>query len=351
MNGPILIVGQGLAGTVLGWELLLHQEEVYFVDDARPHPSSFLAAGLWNPLSFKRITVHELVQEYIQCLEHLYPKIQDELEEQFYFPKTLARIFPSEDYRTMWEEKELQSHLAPYMVLPEGPLPSAWSNPVGYGVVAHAGWLNLQRMIEGSRAKWAKENRMDTETFDPEKLVMKDHGLEYKQRPFGLIIFCTGRFNPGWKPLDPIKIIPNKGHVITLHIPGLDENTAVHYGNFLVPIGQDRYKLGSTYQWDDTSTHVDTPLVEEMLDKLKQHIQLPFEVEKVEVGHRPTVMDRNGIVGLVPGFPKAAVMNGLGTKGVLTAPYLASLLRKHLTQNQDLPKAVNINRFFKRLAD
>jgi hypothetical protein len=58
-----LIVGQGLAGTLLAFSLLEKGEEVLIADDYAHASASQVAAGMWNPVTFKRLAASWLVQK------------------------------------------------------------------------------------------------------------------------------------------------------------------------------------------------------------------------------------------------------------------------------------------------
>jgi glycine oxidase len=65
---------------------------------------------------------------------------------------------------------------------------------------------------------------------------------------------------------------------------------------------------------------------------------------------RPTVKDRRPLLGIHPEYNQLAVFNGLGTKGVMLAPYFANKLVNLILKNEPLPNEVNINRFIDKKA-
>ncbi|NNC69515.1 MAG: FAD-dependent oxidoreductase, partial [Flavobacteriaceae bacterium] len=71
----------------------------------------------------------------------------------------------------------------------------------------------------------------------------------------------------------------------------------------------------------------------------------PYTIITHEAGIRPTVKDRRPLVGIHPEKKQLAVLNGLGTRGVLLAPKMARLLYEALENRMDVPKEVSINRF------
>jgi len=51
-------------------------------------------------------------------------------------------------------------------------------------------------------------------------------------------------------------------------------------------------------------------------------------------------------MGYLDNRPRFLIFNGLGTKGVSLAPYWAEELSKLIIQQKDLPKEVDIRRFY-----
>ena len=51
-----IIVGQGIAGTVLAFQLRLKGKQVFVIDKHRDDTSSKIAPGTYNPMVLKRFT-------------------------------------------------------------------------------------------------------------------------------------------------------------------------------------------------------------------------------------------------------------------------------------------------------
>ena len=62
---------------------------------------------------------------------------------------------------------------------------------------------------------------------------------------------------------------------------------------------------------------------------------------------RPTIKDRRPLVGTHPIHPNLAVLNGLGTRGVMIAPTAAKQLYNYLENGVDVDKEYSILRFLK----
>ena len=77
-------------------------------------------------------------------------------------------------------------------------------------------------------------------------------------------------------------------------------------------------------------------------------ISCPFEIIDQEAGIRPTIIDRRPLIGIHPRIDKLFILNGLGTRGSLLAPYTATALYDFIEKQIPIDKEMNISRFEKR---
>jgi len=136
-----------------------------------------------------------------------------------------------------------------------------------------------------------------------------------------------------------------KGEIITIYAPELKLDTILKSSVFIIPIGEDLYKVGATYNWEDKTNIPTEAAKKELLTKLKTVINCGFEVVAHDAGVRPTVKDRRPLVGQHPDYNNIYVCNGLGSRGVMIAPYIAAQLVTNIEDNQPLSAEIDIKRF------
>ena len=84
------------------------------------------------------------------------------------------------------------------------------------------------------------------------------------------------------------------------------------------------------YDWnanDCETTRVAREALERRLQKL---VSTSYEVIDHRAAVRPVIDTRRALIGLHPGNDRIGFFNGLGSKGVLSAPYLAEQLVDHI---------------------
>ena len=136
-----------------------------------------------------------------------------------------------------------------------------------------------------------------------------------------------------------------KGELLTIHAPDLKLEEVVKSAVFVMPLGDDLYKIGATFNWTDKTNQPTEEGRKELLDKLSMVIHCDFEVRDQEAGVRPTTPDRRPLLGRHPTHAQLAIFNGLGTRGVMSSPLLAKELLEYLENGLELDKEVDISRF------
>jgi len=71
-----LIIGQGLAGSILGFELIERGQSVLLIDNAHNGSSSKVAAGIINPITGHRLNLTEGFVEYFRAALHFYQRAE-----------------------------------------------------------------------------------------------------------------------------------------------------------------------------------------------------------------------------------------------------------------------------------
>ena len=350
MKVDFILVGQGLAGTLLAHELLRKNKSILVIDDPDQPKASEVAAGLINPIVFRWMTKSWIVDEAFPQLESTYLQLENLLNVNFYLPGELFRIL-SENEATFWKEKAIANQLENF--LNPGPdfslhIPDC-NNQFGIGRITKAGRLDLPKLLHSFSDFLIHKTRLRKERFDFEKLQASYSGINYNGVFAEKIIFCEGAAasqNPYFKSLH---FKHSKGEILELNIPDLKLKEILSRDLFIMPTGQNSFKVGATYSWDKLDFKPTPDARIELIDKLKRIIQITPEIISQQAGVRPTMHDRKPVLGLHPEHPSVGIFNGLGPKGALLGPYFARQFAEYLTKTSDfIHPEVNIDRYFRR---
>ncbi len=341
-----LIVGAGLAGLAFAEVALRHGKEIRIVDNGSQGASS-VAAGLYNPVAIKRLKpipkAHSLLDTMLQFYGNSVPA--------FLHPLPLLRKFHSYEEQNQWFEAAdspaLRNLLHDRLVrLDQIPIDA----PFGYGEVRHTGYVDTKGFINSYREDLAQKGLYDRAGIDYSLISIETDACHYEGEAYKQIVFAEGfglRANPYFNHL-PLN--GTKGEILLIRAEGLHLKCIVNAGIFILPVGKDVYRVGATYEHLD-KTNVPTEAGrQELLEKLRSVLQCNFEVIGHEAGVRPTVRDRQPLLGRHPQWSRLAVINGLGTRGVLFAPSLAEALFQHIEHETSLPMEWDIARFRRGLS-
>ena len=341
-----LIVGQGLAGTLLAFSLLEKGEEVLIADDYKHASASQVAAGMWNPITFKRLAASWLAKEMLEEMNLTFLTLEEKLEAKFFHQLPVARIFNSIQDANFWDEKSDHPEVGKYLsARTNKSIQEHFNAPFGNSEVNDCGWLNVQMFREAAKNFFLQHEKFIEDSVNEEDVQFTADGVLWKEKKFDKIILCNGIGVNTWKGLENLDLIPNHGQVLDLKIENLEIDAIVNFGQFLLPYGNNKFRLGATYNWNEVPDEPTEEAKEFLLSELKQRIEKVVVVESQRTGFRPTTRDRRPIVGFANENELLGVFGGLGSKGVLLAPYFAKLFTEVLTEGAPVPKEVNANRF------
>ena len=114
----------------------------------------------------------------------------------------------------------------------------------------------------------------------------------------------------------------------------------------MLPFENNKYHIGSTYKWDKIDGNTSEKGLKELISKLESVVNISYKVISHKAGIRPTVADRRPLIGKSETNSKILFFNGLGTKGVMIAPYFSEIFAEYLIGNIILINEVDIKRYF-----
>lgn len=344
-----LIVGAGVAGLCIGKQLLDLNQRVTIIDNDE-NVSTNVAAGMINPIVFRRMTKSWRVDEFLPYAKRFYTDFGSKIGEKVFFDITIRRFFSSQQELEFWKEKQANPAFTNYLTpLTEADLNySKTINSFGSGRVKNSAYVAAIPFVDAAK-KWLQaKNAYQNDAFD--YTALDPETGYYKGVNYNAIIFCEGvavKNNPWFSSL-PIN--PTKGEVLTIHSPSLPSEESLNRKCFVLPMGDQTFKIGSTYEWD---TYNNEPS-KKGLDEIAANFQFlsiePFSIVAHTAGIRPRFLDRRPVLGSHEKYSKLFIFNGLGAKGYLLAPFLASEFVAHILNGVPIDKEMCVQRFTKPIA-
>ncbi len=340
----VLIIGGGIAGTMLGWHLLRRGVSFDILDEGYKEASSYRAAGLINPVTGRRFVKSWMFDTLQSYFSKVYDEIGEYLGREVIREVRFIRRFASPLEENIWLSKCNQPGYTPYISVDshlsvEG---SVYTTGMLTGVTK--GWRILSPgLLDGLHDGWTREGRIiQGRWMQP---LDSDDSIVYGSTRYDKLVFATGSAFPVMEEWQSLPLIPNGGEYLILKIPALDTRFLLKHKEVLVPLGEHHYWFGATYDWDGVVQAPSTEGLEYLTQALEQLITCPYEIVEHQIGIRPTVKDRRPLLGTSIRHPNVHLFTGFGTKGFSLAPFWARHFVQHLLDNTPLDPAVNIDRF------
>lgn len=353
-NVDYLIVGFGIAGLCFAETLRQNNKSFVVISDLH-NGATAASGGVLNPTVLKRFTAAWKAEEFQKEAIPFYKEMARYLQSNVISEMKIARILNSVEEQNDWsvasEKIGLRSFLSPDIITSYNTCVKA---PFKLGIVKAGYQLKPAALLFSYSKKLKEEEKFDESQFEYDQLNIKGSSVVYKQWSAKQIVFAEGSkvvenpFYPYQAPFtNKSVLVGNKGDYVIIKAPELKVNSILKGGMMLIPMGDDLYKIGATY---DRHNYDATPSLEkreEIILKLNTMISCAYEVVDQVAGVRPTIKDRRPLVGVLKDNPYIAFLNGLGTRGLSMAPLLSSWLFQQLENSTAVPGAIDVNRFLK----
>ena len=173
------------------------------------------------------------------------------------------------------------------------------------------GWLDCPGFLEAARREFLKA------------------GGEFINQPSGNeAVWCTGAAGLIRKDFPKVDHRSAKGEILTVRIPGWNEKRILTSGGWIIPIGDDLYRTGATYEWENLDSGPSDSGCAKVEKILRNFTGCDYEIVDHVAGVRPIIDRSNPSIRYEKGL--GWFVNGLGSKGVIYAPSLALELVRQL---------------------
>lgn len=328
-----IIVGSGIAGVSLAWHLYQKNISFFIISNPGLSSSSLIAPGIINPITFKRMVPSWNVTELLDYSISFYNQIQNILKTDFFRSIELWHYIHNEKEMKLWLQKQplyprffgdiesLRASDIPYL-----------KKDFFYAKVLNAWRLQVKNYVQHSLFFFKSKNLFYEEVFNYEHLSIGHNGIHYQDIFAKKIVFCEGYLIKNNPYFHHIRLKPAKGELIEIETesPILPKNTVLHKTFNIIGLENNKYLIGSNYEWAELNEKPTDDLKIKFLLPLSDLFNIQYKITNHYVGIRPASIDRKPIIQKHPSLSGLYLLNGYGTKGVLLAPYSANVLTKNM---------------------
>jgi glycine/D-amino acid oxidase-like deaminating enzyme len=319
----IHIVGHGIAGAMLAWELDRRGISFRVYDPGSTPTGSKVGAGIINPVTGQRWVKSWRVDTLFRGAESTYREIERVTGSRLYTSLRVRRYFQSPAEERTAREKVAAGQLRPYIT--EAGVDSCWISP--------AARVDTGALVDVLGQRWQARGWWRAEEA-PSSWPSDD-----------VVIRCIGAAECALPELGTKRLSLAKGEILTVRAEHVDTSTIVNAGNWVLPIDTARARVGATYARDQLSLECTPAAREHLLSFARKYLGDSTEVVSQEVGLRASTSDRLPVVGWLCERRRLGIVNGLGSKGALFAPCLAQQWAEHLTSGRAFDPELDVRRF------
>jgi len=366
-----LIIGQGLAGTLLANELLKQNKTIKIVDAIdydysfkkvnnftivkyTQHPfnaATFSSTGIINPITGRRFVKSWLLEALLPIAFDTYKSFEKQFNQKFLSKVKIFRTIPDQraanDLALRINDPDYQSYFeTENEILPDPKI----FNIIKRGVIIKkAALVSIMALVRCFRAYFIEHNLFIKENIQVDDIkINSNQTFTLKKETYQNLIFSEGyrvNQNPYFKD---IPFTATNGQIVIIKCNQLKMDYLLKSGVFIIPLNKNLFKIGTTWDLDLKQPQTTETAINFFKKHLNELLKIPYEIVAHQAAVRPTVKDRRPVLGEHPIYKNMYLFNGLGAKGVSLGPYFSKHLLAHILENQNLIKAVDLNRFLKQ---
>lgn len=346
MQTDFLIIGQGLAGSLLAWELLNRGKRVIVVDAGLENASG-VAAGIINPVTGMRWVKTADADSLLPAARQYYGELAKLFNQQFYSDLPMVRFFQSEAERDTIKKKLQDPEYSPYFgEIQYGQSREEFNTPYGAIEQKNTGYLKTKALVNCLKHYFLDRGGYIPADFDYQ-LIFSNSRIIWREISAANVIFSEGhqvKNNPwfNWLPMQPAK-----GEILTLSYDKSFPGYMVNFGNWLLPLEPGNIRLGATFDRNFNDA-LPTPTGRQtLLNRLQPYAPKLAQAELCahQAGIRPSTLDKAPFLGCHPSYAQISIFNGFGAKGSLLIPRYCRQFADFLIDRKPLPESCDIKRY------
>lgn len=351
MGVDVLIIGQGLCGTLLSWALHKEGKTYLVIDDGAGNTSSKIAAGIINPVTGRRYVTTWMIEELVDYAKIAYKELGEYLDAPLIFQKSIIDFFPSPQMRNAFVDRITEDDTYLHAYPDQNSFNSSFNYDFGCGEIRPAYMVNVQTLLALCRKKLIDADALLQESFIAKELKVERDSISYQNITAKKIVFCDGIVsaeNP-WFSLLPFSA--NKGEALIIECDSLTTEHVFKKALMLAPLPvANTFWLGSNYQWEFEDDQPSEKFYKQATELLNNWLKKPYKVLAHKAAVRPATLERRPFVGFHPLYPAIGILNGMGTKGTSLAPFFAHQLAQNIVYDFPIAPEADVRRFSRILS-
>ena len=348
MTKKILIIGQGISGTLLSWYLYKAGIPFVVIDNNAAHTASKVAAGIINPVTGRRIVKTWMIDELIPFAVNAYTEIGDFFNQTYITKNSMVDFFATEQMATAFADRLMEN--ADYLAMQNDiDYNHTFNYNYGYGYIQPTYTVAVQSIVANWRNYLQQQHLLITTEYSEALLKVTDSVIMYDTITASHIVYANGEQCSSNNYFKNLPFAPNKGEALLIECNELPANLIFKKGLTIAPIGTNLYWVGANYIWNYEDALPTQSFYNDTNLWLQQFVKVPYTIVAHKAAIRPANLERRPFVGFHPTYKNVGILNGMGAKGTSLAPYFANQLVQYITHQQPILAEADVLRFSKIL--
>ncbi len=312
MADDVLILGQGLAGTVLAWACERAGLGFRIADPGHAGAATMAAAGILNPITGRRLVPAWRFAELRERARETFLGLEAALGVPLWRELRVRRRFADERERRTWAERSARGDFGPW---------GGAAEPDGFWIEG-AARVDLPVLLTAARARWRAQGRL------AEVALTTD---EARRATAGAVIDCRGVAAAGDAAWAGVPAEFSRGEMLQVAVAGLAPDVVLNRRHWVLPVGGDAAWVGATHEpgvREAEATAAGRATLEASARDLLG--ERPWAVTGQRAGVRVNLPDKRPVAGWHPTVRRLGRLGGLGARGASWAPWLAEQWVRHL---------------------
>jgi len=339
LRTDMLIIGAGLAGSLLAWQLMQEGKRVHILHNPKFTSASRVAAGLVNPVTGQRLVLQENIETLLPAAHKLYQQLEKKFHTQFFFEKEMLRSLQNDTAKLAWKKRQLDPKYQAYL--------GKIANQSDVIKQYQTGYLDTNALLNALHTYFQKQHSITVSEVLHDDIQSHQTHCQWQHISAPKLIFCQGWREINGKFFSFLPFQPAKGEILHLSSPNRLPKDIINQGKWLLPLNDNSFKIGATYAPHTYNEQTTEKGKQALLTALKS---MPIEQKNIiltdhQAGIRPNTLDKQPFLGMHPQHKNIAIFNGFGSKGSLLIPWYSERMCEHLIKGTPLPRNADIQRF------
>ena len=339
-----LIIGQGIAGTLLSYQLYKRGKSFHVVRSEMEKSSTYVSSGVINPVTGRRIVKTWMIDELLPTALKTYKEIGELLNIELILCSHIIKLISNTEEQNTWCSKANSPDSYLTDIDDKAEYQKYFKDFVMAGKIEPALVVNVKVLLK----KWSeflnRHNSLILKKLVANDLLIYEGGVELNGIQYSNVIFADGHNGMSQYYFCDLPYKNAKGEVLHIRTDEYESNEMVKAVTNIIPEDSGTYWVGSNYEWEADNDLPSDAGKNYILKRLSKMARFNFDVVGHSAGIRACSADRKPYLGQHEKFSFLWIMNGMGTKGISLAPYFSEHLLNHIEIGSGLLPEVDIKR-------